>query len=71
MQRELALTVFRGRAGDRNPRGMAGAALLGTARATRTGSPPIFVGSPAAPLAQGWDVEREAARPELRELMNR
>ena len=64
----LALTVFQGRAGDRNPRGMAGAVLVGAALEARLGVAAERVGLPVQPLATGWSEELEAARPELRAL---
>jgi arginase len=62
------LTVFQGRVADRNPLGMAGAQRMGQALAQRLGLSPQVVGTPRTPLAAPWDVELNAARPELEEL---
>ena len=64
----LALTVFQGRAGDRNPRGMAGALVIGAALEARLGVVAERVGEQAPPLAAGWSQELEAARPGLEAL---
>lgn len=50
----LALTVFQGRAGDRNPRGAAGALAVGAALEARLGLAAEHVGAQAPPLAAGW-----------------
>ena len=63
-----ALTIFCGRAADRNPKAMAGAQLLGAALAAATGLDPHRVGTPQPPLGARWQVELEAARPGLQEL---
>ncbi len=62
------LTVFRGRAGDRNPRAMAGTALLADAIAARLDLEQYSVGEPQPPLHLQWDMELAAARPELHAL---
>jgi arginase len=67
----LALTVFQGRAGDRNPHGLAGALALGAALETRLGVLAERVGVQAPPLAAGWSEELEAARPGLEVLATR
>jgi arginase len=67
----LALTVFQGRAGDRNPRGVAGALVVGAALEARLGLVAERVGDRAAPLAAGWSEELEAARPGLEVLAMR
>lgn len=64
----LALTLFTGRAGDRNPRGMEGAQLLGDAIAKQLQIPTTRIGTPRPPLNAGWQVELEAALPELSAL---
>lgn len=64
----LAFTLYQGRAGDRNPRGVAGAALLGACFARRLGAAPTVVGVPAAPLGEGWQAELGAARDDLAAL---
>lgn len=67
----LALTVFQGRSGDRNPRGVAGALAVGAALETRLGLHAERVGLQAPPLAVGWSEELEAARPGLEALAAR
>ncbi|KQZ04024.1 arginase [Caulobacter sp. Root1455] len=67
----LALTVFQGRAGDRNPRGAAGALAVGAALEARLDLRAERVGAPAPPLAAGWSEELEAARPGLEALAAR
>jgi arginase len=67
----LALTVFQGRAGDRNPRGSAGALAVGAALEARLGLVAECVGVQAPPLAAGWSEELEAARPGLEALAER
>lgn len=59
---------YAGRAGDRNPRGMSGAALLASAIAAPFGLKPVRIGAPAPPLGADWRVELDAALPELRAL---
>jgi arginase len=65
---QAALTVFRGRAGDRNARAMAGVSVLGEALARQTGLLPSVVGHPEPPLGARWDAELDAARTALAEL---
>lgn len=62
---DLRLTIYAGRTGDRNPRAMAGAAVLGAAVAARLGIPAATIGAPLPPLGGGWAAELEAARPSL------
>jgi arginase len=64
----VALTIYQGRAGDRNPRAMVGSALLGNALSQRIDAPQRFVSSPQPPLGAAWDAELAAARPGLMEL---
>lgn len=66
-----ALTVFRGRSGDRNPRGMAGAVMIGAALEARLSLTAVTVGVQATPLSAGWSEELEAARPGLEALAAR
>lgn len=66
--KSAALTLFLGRVADRNPLAMLGSERLGRALAQRLGLTPEVLGTPAPPLAAGWDVELQAARPELLEL---
>lgn len=67
----FALTVFQGRAGDRNPLAMRAAPRLGAAWAARTGLTPVRVGEPQPPLAGSWEVELPAARAGLSALAAR
>jgi arginase len=63
----LSLIVYCGRAGDRNPRGTAGAQMLGAALARRFGLPTTFVSTPQPPLpSMRWDEQLAAARADLR-----
>ncbi|HEU4590781.1 MAG TPA: arginase family protein [Steroidobacteraceae bacterium] len=63
----LSLIVYRGRAGDRNPRGTRGAQLLGLALARRFNLPTTFVSTPQPPLPSTlWDEQLSAARADLR-----
>ena len=64
----VTLTVFRGRAGDRNERGMLGAQLVGRALADRYGLARSEIGTPEKPLGAHWDIELESARNGLRTL---
>jgi arginase len=66
-----ALTVFQGRSGDRNPRGMAGALVVGAALEAQLSVAAVTVGVQAAPLAAAWSEELEAARPGLEALAAR
>jgi arginase len=64
-----SLLVYRGRAGDRNPRGMAGAQLLGAEIARRFGFATTFVSSTRPVLASTrWDEQLAAARADLQAL---
>jgi arginase len=65
---DLAMTLYQGRAGDRNSRGMAGAAVLCTALETFTGQKAVTVGQPAEPIGLRWDGELAAARTALQAL---
>ncbi len=67
----LALTVFQGRAGDRNPRGAAGALAIGVVLEARLDRRAERVGVQASPLAADWREELEAARPGFRALAAR
>ncbi|MCW8088003.1 arginase family protein [Sabulicella glaciei] len=67
----LAATVFLGRAGDRNRRGMAGAAKLSAALSNHLGVGAVAVGEPLPPIEGGWEAQLEAARPGLLRLRNR
>jgi arginase len=62
-----SLIVYRGRAGDRNPRGTAGAQMLGALLARRHGLDTTFVSAPHAPLPNiAWNEQLAAARGDLR-----
>jgi len=51
-----SLLVYQGRAGDRNPRGTAGARALGNALSRRLDLTPVVVGTVKEPLASTlWD----------------
>ncbi|WP_068955056.1 arginase family protein [Pararhizobium polonicum] len=62
---QSALTIFAGRCGDRNPRAMAGASVIGERIAERLGIAPALIGTPEPPLATGWREELDAALPAL------
>ncbi|MDR3517128.1 MAG: arginase family protein [Azospirillaceae bacterium] len=62
------LTLFEGCAGDRNPRGIAGARLLGRRLATRLGVPAAPVGRMSRPGSGDWRAQLEAARSDLMAL---
>jgi arginase len=62
-----SLIVYRGRAGDRNTRGTAGAQMLGAVLARRHGLDTTFVSTPQAPLpTTAWHEQLAAARGDLR-----
>jgi arginase len=61
-----SLIVYRGRAGDRNIRGTAGAQMLGALLARRYGLDTTFVSTPQAPLpTTAWHEQLAAARGDL------
>ncbi len=61
-----SLIVYRGRAGDRNTRGTAGAQMLGALLARRYGLDTTFVSRPQAPLpTTAWHEQLAAARGDL------
>ena len=61
-----SLIVYRGRAGDRNTRGTAGAQMLGALLARRHGLDTTFVSTPQAPLpTTAWHEQLAAARGDL------
>jgi arginase len=61
-----SLIVYRGRAGDRNTRGTAGAQMLGALLARRYALDTTFVSRPQAPLpTTAWDEQLAAARGDL------
>lgn len=63
-----ALTVFEGRAGDRNSRAMAGSLVLGRMLSERLGLASRSVGTARPPLLLPWNKELAAARAELIDL---
>jgi arginase family enzyme len=65
---DVALTVFRGRAGDRNDLAIPGAAAIGAALARRFDLVPTSIGKPAPALGGSWKQELDAALPSLQEL---
>lgn len=71
MMNSLALTLFSGRAGDRNDRAIPGARMVAEALSAATGLPLDRVGTPQSALAAGWEVELAAARPGLLDLQRR
>ncbi|BCS30816.1 hypothetical protein TBR22_A00160 [Luteitalea sp. TBR-22] len=64
----IALTVYEGRAGDRNDLAVPGAAAMAGHLATRLGVHIARVGHQAPALAAAWDVELAAASADLRTL---
>jgi arginase family enzyme len=64
----IALTIYVGRAGDRNGRAMRGASALGDALAARTAVRPRRVGAPGQPIAGGWAAQLDAAISDLQRL---
>lgn len=63
-----SLTVFQGRAADRNDLAIAGARSLGDELGRRLAATPVLVGRPEPALGARWDVELAAALPALRTL---
>ena len=66
MQR--GLIIYRGCAGDRNARGIAGAQLVGNKLSSHLRLTPVFVGTPRDPQRATWDRELTFARGDLRSL---
>jgi arginase family enzyme len=64
----IGLIVYRGCAGDRNSRGIAGAQLVGNKLSSYLRLTPIFVGTPREPQRATWDRELTIARGDLRSL---
>ena len=64
-----ALTAYVGRTGDRNPRAMAAARLLGDTLAGVLDRPCAVLGEPSPPRALGWADELAQARPSLLALV--
>lgn len=62
------LIIYRGCAGDRNSRGIAGAQLVGNALSDHLKLTPVFVGTPREPQRAAWDRELTLARGDLRSL---
>jgi arginase len=67
----VALTVYQGRAGDRNELAAPGALSVGAALAQRIRSQPAIIGEPAPALNTHWQAELAAALPTLRALAER
>src|SRR3954465_5267030 len=68
-QDRAAFIQFRGNAGDRNPFGMTGAALLGNAIAKRFDMEPTALGTPQTPPDNhDWSDALQAARSDLKQL---
>jgi arginase family enzyme len=65
---QTALIIYRGCAGDRNARGIAGAQLVGNALSSHLHLTPVFVGTPREPQRAPWDRELTIARGDLRSL---
>jgi arginase len=66
--RDIALTIFRGRAGDHNGLAMEGAVAVGTALAGRLELVPTSIGKPEPALNAGWKDELDAALPSLKKM---
>lgn len=64
----IGLIVYRGCAGDRNSRGIAGAQLVGNKLSSYLHQTPVFVGTPREPQRATWDRELTIARGDLRSL---
>ena len=64
----IGLIVYRGCAGDRNSRGIAGAQLVGNKLSSYLHLTPTFVGTPRDPQRASWDRELAIARGDLRSL---
>lgn len=64
----MTLTIYQGRAGDRNERAQAGSALLGDAIAARFALVQHLIGRPQPPLHVRWDAELAAAQQDLKRL---
>lgn len=62
------LIIYRGCAGDRNARGIAGAQLVGNQLSSHLHQTPVFVGTPREPRRTTWDRELALARGDLRSL---
>lgn len=69
--KEVAYTVFQGRAGDHNNLGIPGAKSIGDAFARRAGTTPTIIGTPEPAMKSGWREELEAAMPDLKAVQAR
>lgn len=69
--KNVAYTVFQGRAGDHNDLAMPGAKAIGNDLARRTGVNPVVLGKPAQAMNTGWREELDAAMPALKEVQAR
>jgi arginase len=71
MRTPVALTVYQGRAGDRNDLAAPGALAVAAALAKRIQCEPVTVGESAPALNTHWQTELAAALPALRALAQR
>ncbi len=71
MEKETALTVFQGRAGDHNDLAIPGALSIGLALAHKLNLEPCLVGKPEPALNTNWDIELRAAMPALLAMAQR
>jgi arginase len=71
VHRPIALTVYQGRAGDRNDLAAPGARSVAAALAQRIECEPVVIGEPAPALNTTWQAELAAALPALRALAQR
>jgi arginase len=67
----VALTIFQGRAGDRNDLAIPAAMSIGKSLGERLNLPWTTVGIPEPALGTGWEVELAHAMPALRALQGR
>jgi arginase len=65
LNRQRSLTIYRGRAGDRNERGMAGAVKLGTEIARRCGTTVNMIGTAGSVIVGGWRTQLLRAHSDL------
>lgn len=65
---DVVLTLFHGRAGDRNRHAFTGASMIANALSMRIGLEQSVIGSPENPLNANWNHELDAAKPALLEM---
>lgn len=70
-KKEVAYTVFQGRAGDHNNLAISGAKSIGDAFARRVGAAPVIIGTPTPAMKVGWREELDAAMPDLQAVQAR